>query len=239
MKLRLNLPFSVLAILFSISEPTAKYVFVEALDTCDRAVKPIIYWPSKSEILSNTPKCFVKFPKVRVVLDATEIRTTRTKCKVCHCKSYSHYKGCYTCKFLLGVTPAGTFSFVSKSYGGRVSDKVLFEESNLILKCDPHFDEIMVDKGVAIKRTCEDHDVGLVHPPFLYKRTQLSKTDAEKNVDIAAARVHVERAIERVKKFRIFQGTMPWSLSCYAGSMMRLVCSMVNLSNPILAKKRF
>jgi hypothetical protein len=107
----------------------------------------------------------------------------------------------------------------------------------MILKFEPHSDEIMVDKGVAITKTCETH--GLVHPPFLKKRDQLSKPEAQKNVGVAAARVHVERAIERVKKFRIFKGTLPWSLTRYSETMMRLVCAMVNLSSPILANDKF
>jgi hypothetical protein len=238
-KLRHNLPFSVLSILFNISDPTAKSTFVEALQICEDITNRFLYWPSKSEVLKNIPNCFNKFPKVRVVLDATEIKTTRTKCIICHCKCYSHYKGCYTCKFLLGVTPAGMFSFVSKSYGGRVSDKTIFEQSNLILKFDPHSDEIMVDKGVAIRKICEKHGVGLVHPPFLKQRAQLSKPEAQNNVGVAAARVHVERAIERVKKFKIFKDTMAWSLTKYSGSMMNLVCAMVNMSRPILANDKF
>lgn len=64
----------------------------------------------------------------------------------------------------------------------------------------------MTDKGFMIDEECKRRNVKLVRPPFLNgPQKQLSKFEATQNVSIAAARVHVERAIQRVRMFSFFQ----------------------------------
>jgi hypothetical protein len=46
------------------------------------------------------------------------------------------------------VSPGGLLTFVSKGYGGRASDKCIFEQSGVINKCEPYIDAIMVDKRI-------------------------------------------------------------------------------------------
>lgn len=59
---------------------------------------------------------------------------------------YSHYKGDLTVKFMTEVTPAGIIVFVSKSFGGRVSDKCIFNYSGTLQNLESTRDAIMVDK---------------------------------------------------------------------------------------------
>jgi len=95
--------------------------------------KTLVYWPSRQEISLNTPYCFDKFTNVRVILDCTEVSLQRPTCLTCRIKCYSNYKSTYTLKFLIGI-PAGIITYISKPYGGRCSDKAIFEQSNLVEK---------------------------------------------------------------------------------------------------------
>ena len=45
---------------------------------------------------------------------------------------WSNYKHHSTVKFLIGITPQGTISFVSECVGGRMSDKDITEKSGII-----------------------------------------------------------------------------------------------------------
>ena len=42
-------------------------------------------------------------------------------------ETYSNYKGHNTAKYLVGISPHGQIMFVSRSYGGRASDKYIEE----------------------------------------------------------------------------------------------------------------
>ena len=59
----------------------------------------------------------------------------------------------------------------------------------------------MADKGFLIEKHCVEHGVILNIPPLLGKDCQMSPADIVKTRRIASLRVHVERAIERLKTF--------------------------------------
>lgn len=84
----------------------------------------------------------------------------------CQIATYSHYKGRNTIKFMTGVSSAGIISFVSKPYGGRISDKAIFEQSGLVENLDEN-SAIMVDKGFLIDEMCFDRNIKLIRPSFL------------------------------------------------------------------------
>lgn len=238
-KLKLNISFTCLAVLFNIgSNYKCSDIFYETVSLLACAVKPAIYWPTKEEILRNMPKCFKHFKDTRVVLDCTEIKLQKFKCLKSRVMSYSHYKGCHTAKFLIGITPSGLISYVSPAYGGRATDKNIFSQENLILKLDPH-DAVMVDKGVIIKKECEEFFVKVHQPPFLRKKKQLSKLEAQLTAEIARARVHVERAIQRIKIFKIFHEQFNYNMVPYIDDIMTVIAGSVNLSAPILTSDKF
>ena len=79
---------------------------------------------------------------------------------------YSHYKGTYTCKIMTAVSPSGHLIYRSKAYGGRASDKSIFEQTDFIKMLDKG-DSIMADKGFLIDEICNKFDVKLTRPAFL------------------------------------------------------------------------
>lgn len=236
-KLKLNISFACLAVLFNVSKPLCPKIFYSTLKLLCISLKPAIYWPTLDQIQSNMPKCFKNFKSTRVVLDCTEIKIQKLNCLKCRVMSYSHYKGTHTIKYLIGITPSGLISYVSSGYGGRATDKAIFNYENLIDKVDIN-DSIMVDKGFLIEKECEEKLVRLIRPPFIKKQKQFTKRCAETTAEIARARVHVERVIQRIKIFKILKEQFDWYLIPYADEIMIIIAAVVNLSSPILTEEK-
>lgn len=239
MRLKLDLTFVSLGVLFRIKPQTARLYFHDTLGHLANLLEVFIRFPSKEEILCNMPRCFSKYRNTRVILDATEIEIQKSKCLNCKIKSYSFYKGRHTCKFLIGVAPSGMIIYLSKAYGGRASDTAITIQENVLQYCDPG-DGVMVDKGFYIDQACSEAFLQLIRPPFL-KRTakQFTREEALRTRDIARARVHVERSIQRIKQFRVLRNVIPWRLLPQIDRIMTVVAALTNLSQPILALDKY
>lgn len=239
MKLKLDLSFRTLSVFFQCSATTSQNYFHDVIRKLSRVLSVLIRWPDKEEIMRNMPQCFNKYKKTRIVLDCTEVQTEKTNCLKCRISTYSHYKGRNTVKFLIGVAPSGLITYVSRGFGGRFSDKSIFNLSGLLEKLDPHNDAIMVDKGFLIANECFESSIPLIMPPFLRKKKQFTQEEAELTVSIAAARVHVERTIQRVKIFAILTNNLDTFLVPYIDEIAIVICAIVNMSPPILAIDKY
>lgn len=239
-KLKTNLSFLCIAVLFRLHSQTVSTCFQRILPFLTAALKPVIYWPTEDQIRKNMPRYFKPdFEDVIAVLDCTEIPIMKPKCLHCRINTYSHYKSRETAKYLVAVTPAGSISFISSGYGGKISDKQIVLEEKLLDRFTSG-QAVMTDKGFMIGDECRQLGVKLVRPPFLHApQRQLSKTEATQNVSIAAARVHVERAIQRIKIFSFFNTKVDTRFLPVLDNLLVVACAVVNLSNPILANKRF
>ncbi|KAJ8686144.1 hypothetical protein QAD02_021938 [Eretmocerus hayati] len=209
--------------------------FSYMVDLLSDFLQDLIYWPIYEENQDSMPKYFQYFPKTRVVLDCTEIPIEKPNCLKCRLRLYSHYKGCETVKFLIGVTPCGSICYKSKAYGGRASDKAIFLQSNLLDILDPGRDDIMVDKGFDIDLECLESHIKLIKPPKLGSSAQMSAEDTLYTNRIAAARVHVEGSIQRMKSFQIMKHKIPLLTIPLIDKISIIVAALVNLKNPLLA----
>lgn len=63
--------------------------------------------------------------------------------------------------------------------------------------------------------------------------------EAVLNQQIASARVHVERAIQRMKLFKILKNRYPRQLFPVINEVLLVAAGIVNLSRPILAEEKF
>ena len=85
----------------------------------------------------------------------------------------------------------------------------------------------MADRGFAIEESLPS-GVTLNIPPFLRDNPQLSTEDEAKTRKIASVRVHVERAIRRVKTYQILQNTLPLSMAADFNKIWVICCYLTN-----------
>lgn len=96
-------------------------------------------------------------------------------------------------------------------------------------------DSLMADKGFDIQDLLDPISVKLNMPPFLHMQDQMPVQDVLETQQIAAERIHVERAINKIKNFHLFDQVIPLSL---AGSINQLwtVCGLLTLfQKPIIS----
>ena len=92
------------------------------------------------------------------------------------CTWSSYYKHHNTVKVLLGTTPQGVISYVSETWGGRVSDKHITEHCGILDKIIPG-DVILADRGFDIADSVGVMQGCLHIPAFTKGKNQLSALD--------------------------------------------------------------
>ena len=95
----------------------------------------------------------------------------------------------------------------------------------------------MVDKGFHIKIEIESLGLRLYITPFAPSAGQLTDAEVQQTKKIARHRVHVERAISRMKKFEIVSGRIPLSLFGVVNQVW-FVCTFLTGFMPLLIQDR-
>ena len=237
MKIRLNLFEEDLGYRFDVHRTTVSRVFRRILYLLAVKTKDLILWPDRDTLRLTMPTAFRKFfRQCCVIIDCTEVFIERPSNLLARAQVWSNYKHHSTIKFLIGITPQGTISYVSQCVGGRMSDKQIVESSNLINYLIPG-DLILADRGF----TCDEYArltlSEVKTPPFAKGKKQLEKLDVDWSRELSVVRIHVERVIGVLKqKFTILQGILPISLimddndtQAAVDKLVRVCCVLVNL----------
>ena len=176
-----------------------------------------------------------RYPKTYIIIDATEIfLETPTNLQI-QSSTWSNYKHHNTAKLLIGCTPNGAISFVSSAFVGSISDVELTETSGLLNHLRGKSDiSVMADRGFTIRDKLKDMGVDLNIPPFLEGRSQLPADEVLEGRKIASVRIHVERAIGRIKLYSIIKGTLPITLTRIANQIICVCAWLVNFQSILL-----
>ncbi|KAK9972719.1 hypothetical protein ABG768_026006 [Culter alburnus] len=95
-------------------------------------------------------------------------------------------------------------------------------------------DGLMVDKGFLIEKDVKELGLELNIPPFAKSNIQMPVPDVEITKKIAKHRGHVERAIAKVKKFKIVSGRIPNSMLGNINQIWFVVCMLSNFQQHII-----
>ena len=234
MKLRLELQNTDLAYRFGISSSTVSLIINECIPILSQRLKFLIKWPSTDTLTRNMPEKFKKrFSKCKVIIDCTEFFMDRPFNLKSRAQTWSNYKHHHTLKALIGITPYGSVSFLSKLWGGRISDKEITEKSGFYRKIQ-YGDQVMADRGFTISHELAKLGATLVMPPFTKGRKQLPGHAVERARQLSALRIHVERAIERIKNFSILKSTLPITLVPLASDILTVCAALTNLQPKLI-----
>lgn len=180
MKLRLNLDYTDISYRFRISISTASANFKTTIHITYMRFKSIIVWPERAVLLKTMPKCFKEsfHGKTAVIIDCFEIRCETPSNLLTAAQAWSNYKHSETIKYLIGITPQGSISYINASWGGRISDKCITQNSTFLQKLCPG-DIIMADRKILIKEFVELFQATVKLPAFTRGKDQLDPVDLE------------------------------------------------------------
>ena len=232
-RLRLGLLEKDLAYRFNVSASTISRIWKTWIAFLYLQFKEIPMWPSREMVNAYMPKCFNDaYPSTRVILDATEIRIQKPTLSEFQQMTFSNYKNTNTYKVLIGISPSGAITFVSKVYPGAISDTDLTIKSGILDLLDSG-DSVMADRGFTIQNELSLIGVKLNIPPFLRGKAQLSSKEMVETRRIASLRIHVERAMERIKNFHIFDRALPSTFETAAEQVIFICATLSNFHPPL------
>ena len=143
---------------------TVSRVFTSWMVALDVRLAPLTKWSEWEDLLRTMSHCF-QFAfgkKTTVIINCFEIFICKPSNLLARAQTFSSYKHHNTVKVLIGIIPQGTISFVSKAWGGRISDKFLTENCGVLKKLLPG-DLILADHGLTMRLSSNFTSLGR-HP---------------------------------------------------------------------------
>ena len=225
--------------LFNISKATVSRYIITWTNFCYFSLGAIPIWPTRQQVDDVMPESFKRtYSTTRCIIDCTELFCQRPSSLAIQSSLYSHYKSHATYKGLLGISPSGAITFISQLFDGSISDKEIVRKSGILEKELRNVgDSIMADRGFTIEDDLKPLSVHLNIPSFLGGRDQLSAAEVKESQTIASVRIHVERAIQRVKKFRIIRNEIPLTLHGSVNQIWTVCCLLCNFLPPLIQKE--
>ena len=235
-KLRLNLHETDLAIRFGVSQSIVSKYFITWVNFLYHHLSEIDWFPSVDQVYGTLPLVFKeKYSSTYCILDATEIFIETPSDLFLQSSTWSNYKQHNTGKFLVACTPNGAIIFVSNVFAGSISDPELTRESGLLQKLTgKHGVSIMADRGFTIHNELHSLGIGLNIPPFLEHRQQLPPSEVATGRSIASVRIHVERAIGRIKKFEILKRVFPVTMLRQLNQIVHVCAYLTNFQSALV-----
>ena len=145
--------------------------------------------------------------------------------------TFSSYKNSNTYKALIGISPVGVIIFVSPLYPRSISDNQISQKSGILHSLEPG-DSVMAYRGFDIEDDLIILGAHLKIPPFLRGKQQLSQQKLITTRQIDSLRIHVERAMERIKNFQIFDRSLQLNITVIINRLFFVCCVLKNFKPP-------
>lgn len=225
-----------LAHLYCVGQSTISRIFVTWINFMYLKFAPICIWPSRRTIDETMPAIFKeKYPHTRVIIDCTEVRCEMPSSLLLNSELFSSYKNHVILKALIGIAPSGAITFISQLYKESISDREIVTRSGFLAQDFECGDQVMADKGFQIDDLLP---LGVQNniPPFLGGDSQMSAENVVKTQQIASVRIHVERAINKIKNFHIWDKVIPLSMFGVVNQMWSVCAFLCNTHDPLISE---
>lgn len=216
-----------LSFLFGISKSHVSKIFTTWVNILSQCLTQVLKWPSKDVTKRNLPESFKDYGNTRCIIDCTEFQVEKPFRPAAQRLTWSNYKHNNTTKVLVATMPSGAIVFKSKLYVGSISDKEIVKKSGFLDKVEEE-DDIMADRGFNIRDLLLPKKATLNMPSFSHGK-QLTQKAVQKSRKIASVRVHVERAIGRIKSFRLVRGVISLKVRFILNQILTIICVLCNL----------
>jgi hypothetical protein len=243
-RLRQGLTLTDIAYRFNISSQSTGIIFNSWVDYMFLRFGSLSFWPHRDRIIEHMPEKYrLEFPNTIAIIDCTELPIQRPSSLHLQSQCYSEYKSCNTVKGLLAIDPRGSIIFISKLFSGSISDKQVVKESGFLYLLEQLVDSgklkrgdaIMADKGFDTNAELESLGIKMNIPPKASSGMQMAQGDVEMTKIIASHRVHVERAIARVKAFKLVGRKIQASLFHNLNQIWFVCCFLTNFQDWLIA----
>ena len=233
-RLRAGLLEQDLSVRFNFSVSTISRKIVTWANFLYFALGSIPIWLPRQTIQELMSECFkTLYPRTRVIIICTELRTKQPSSLVLNSRSYSHYKETNTFKCLLGIAPHGAITFISTLYTGCMSDVDVTKLSGLLDLWEPG-DDVLADKGFTLQKMLAEKGVTLNIPDFLRNKRQFTVSEIEHTEQIAKLRIHIERMNRRIKENHLFDTAIPLSLVLSINQLWTVACLLARFKGHLV-----
>ncbi len=122
---------------------------------------------------------------------------------------------------------------LSDCYGGRTTDQYICQNSGFYNLLE-YGDMVMADRGFQIKEDLLHFYCSLVVPPGARAKSQMTTTECSLTKEVADLRINVERAINRLKTFRILKNTLPLTMLPLAYDIIHTFAAICNIQPKLI-----
>lgn len=224
----------------NITQPEVSQIFATWIDRLCYCLGQLSFLTDRETMKENLPKCFKPdYEDVYLIIDCTEIFIEKSSQIIQQSCTWSEYKGHNTGKGLIALSPLLLPVFVSDIFPGSKSDEQIVKDSGILSPAQVG-DRWLADKGFMVQHILDGYGVIVETPEKLSKKKQFTEEQDMHNRKNSQVRVHVERAIRRVKVFRIFKENLPiryvhqisklWKVCCWLTAFLP---SLVNDSSEL------
>ena len=131
--------------------------------------------------------------------------------------------------------PLRSAGLFSNLFTGSISDRELTIRSGFLQQNHNRGAMWLVDKGFLIQDLADHLGVQVNMPTFVGKSAQLSANDVFQTQVVASERIHIERAINKIKKIHIFDRAVPLSMISSVNEIWAFCAYLTLFQRPIIS----